>query len=239
MTLYTTSFPPVKTDTSSPYEIPGPAYDTPPPNIAPGTIAAGCSYYYNVTSADAAASNACTTLATAWGMDPVLFAFYNNDTARPCPQLAASTSVCLMVLNTTAAGEGMGPANKQPGSGPYGCAAWHTIVNGDDCQTIATTFGLTRQQFLSLNPELKASVSCPHVLSRMILANELQQRLYKPRFKRRILCSFSTYRGRADHDDEHSGFHSNADDRSWQLDELHDLLSSPKRRELPYHRSQV
>ena len=159
VTLYTTTFPALSTATSPPYDIPGPAYDTPPDNLAPGTITAGCSFYYNVTASDAAASDACNTLATTWGMDPTLFAFYNNDTAHPCPQLSADTSVCLMVLNTTAAGEGMGPANKQPGSGPYGCASWYTIVSGDGCATVESKFGLTATQFFTLNPELETCVS--------------------------------------------------------------------------------
>lgn len=159
MTLYSTALPAVSTATSTPYDIPGPAYDTPPGNLAPGTITAGCSFYYNVTSDDAAASDACNTLATTWGMDTTLFAFYNNDTANPCPQLSADTSVCLMVLNTTAADEGMGPANKQPGSGPFGCTSWYTIMSGDGCATVESKFGLNATEFFSLNPELKTCVS--------------------------------------------------------------------------------
>ncbi|KAF8214912.1 hypothetical protein K438DRAFT_1659741 [Mycena galopus ATCC 62051] len=153
-TVLSMSLPPPPTVTSAPYDIPPPAYATPPSNIAPGTITAGCSFYYNVTSDDVSASDACTTLATNWGMDPDLFAFYNNDTAHPCPQLVADESVCLMVLNTTAAGEGMGPANKMAGSGPYGCRAWYTIAKNDNCGPVASKFGLSSQQFFALNPEL-------------------------------------------------------------------------------------
>ncbi|KAJ7677757.1 hypothetical protein DFH06DRAFT_560014 [Mycena polygramma] len=153
-TVFSMSFPPFSTPTTAPSDTPVPAYATPPANIAPGTITAGCSFYYNVTSGDVTASDACTTLATNWGMNPELFAFYNNDTAHPCPQLIADESVCLMVLNTTAAGEGMGPANKMAGSGPYGCREWYTIAKSDDCGTVATKFKLTSQQFFALNPEL-------------------------------------------------------------------------------------
>ncbi|KAJ7864947.1 hypothetical protein B0H14DRAFT_3862329 [Mycena olivaceomarginata] len=140
-TVFSMSFPPLPTVTSAPYDIPPPAYATPPSNIAPELSRAGCSFYYNVTSDDVSASDACTTLATNWGMDPDLFAFYNNDTAHPCPQLVADES-------------GMGPANKMAGSGPYGCRTWYTIANNDGCGTVASKFGLSSQQFFALNPEL-------------------------------------------------------------------------------------
>ncbi|KZV96691.1 hypothetical protein EXIGLDRAFT_747489 [Exidia glandulosa HHB12029] len=153
VTLFTSlAFPPLPTTTTAPYQIPGPAYDAPPSNLAPGTISAGCSFYHNVTAADA--SGSCTSLASAWGEDPVLFYFYNNNTAAPCPQLVVGTSVCLMVLNTTAAAEGMGPPNRMAGSGPFGCTEWHTIVLGDDCGKVATEFGLSPADFFVLNPEL-------------------------------------------------------------------------------------
>lgn len=37
-----------------------PTYDTPPPNLAAGTITYGCSYYYNVASGDT-----CDSISTA------------------------------------------------------------------------------------------------------------------------------------------------------------------------------
>jgi hypothetical protein len=38
-----------------------------------------------------------------------------------------------------------------------GCALWYTIVDGDGCAKLETTFGLTQSQLFALNPELAPS----------------------------------------------------------------------------------
>ena len=62
------------------------------------------------------------------------------------------------------AGSFVGIANAQDSSPqgsildgqPANCNAWHTIVDGDDCDNVPKKFGITRAQFLEWNPAVSS-----------------------------------------------------------------------------------
>ncbi|KAJ7864455.1 hypothetical protein B0H14DRAFT_3443508 [Mycena olivaceomarginata] len=120
----------------------------PPPNLASGSITTGCDFYYNVASGDN-----CTGVETTFEVSHSDFTLWNFNPTSPCPKLTPGTAVCVMVTNATAALPPT-PTNAAAGSAPSGCARWYTIVDGDGCAKLETSFNLTQSQLFALNPEL-------------------------------------------------------------------------------------
>ena len=69
----------------------------------------------------------------------------------PTSSVPASTTVT-PTGSTTATPTGPSPTSPTQTGQPSNCNKWHTIVDGDDCQTVADDYGLTKEQFLVWNP---------------------------------------------------------------------------------------
>ncbi|KAJ7348317.1 hypothetical protein DFH08DRAFT_865744 [Mycena albidolilacea] len=147
-TMMTVSLPSASAVT--PYAYPT-GYMQPPSNLASGSIATGCDFYYDVASEDN-----CTGVETTYEITHANFTLWNFDATNPCPNLTPGSAVCVLVTNATAALPPT-PTNAAAGSAPSGCALWYTIVDGDGCAKLETTFGLTQSQLFALNPELAPS----------------------------------------------------------------------------------
>ncbi|KAJ6616776.1 hypothetical protein B0H10DRAFT_2035713 [Mycena sp. CBHHK59/15] len=119
-----------------------------PANLASGSIANGCDWYYSVASGDN-----CTGIEAMFEVSDSDFTLWNFNPSNPCPNLVPGTAVCVLVTNATAALPPT-PTNAAAGSAPSGCARWYTIVSGDGCGKLETTFNLTQAELFSLNPEL-------------------------------------------------------------------------------------
>ncbi|KAJ6579227.1 hypothetical protein DFH09DRAFT_1447572 [Mycena vulgaris] len=122
-----------------------------PGNLASGSIATGCDWYYNVVAGDT-----CASLEALVEVSDSDFTLWNVNPTNPCPNLVAGTAVCILVTNATAALPPT-PTNAAAGSAPSGCACWYTIVGGDGCAKLETTFNLTQAQLFALNPELASA----------------------------------------------------------------------------------
>ncbi|PPQ83437.1 hypothetical protein CVT25_007028 [Psilocybe cyanescens] len=120
-----------------------------PTNLAGGTIANGCGYYYNVNAGDN-----CTSVEQYFNITDTDFKNYNENPSVPCPSLTVGSAVCVQVLNATDTIPPI-PTNAAAGSAPSGCARWYTIVMGDGCTSVEQKFSLTAAQFFTLNPEVK------------------------------------------------------------------------------------
>ncbi|KAJ7131809.1 hypothetical protein C8R43DRAFT_1133483 [Mycena crocata] len=143
--MITVSLPSPSSEPPFPYPT---GYLPAPPNLASGSITAGCDWYYNV-----AAGDNCTGVEATYEVSHDDFTLWNYNPTNPCPNLEGGSAVCVLVTNATAAIPPT-PTNAAAGSAPSGCARWYTIVEGDGCAKLETQFNLTQAQLFALNPEL-------------------------------------------------------------------------------------
>ncbi|KAF7378494.1 hypothetical protein MSAN_00276800 [Mycena sanguinolenta] len=122
-----------------------------PTNIAAGTVANGCAWYYTM---DAGFN--CTWIESYFNISEADFNLYNYNPDPPCPNLNVGSAYCVQVLNDTATIPPT-PTNAAQGSAPSGCLEWYTVVSGDGCTSIQQKFGLSAAQFAALNPELTST----------------------------------------------------------------------------------
>lgn len=85
------------------------------------------------------------TLAQFYSWNPAL----NGD----CSGLQAGYYVCVGIPGTATPCTVPHPNPTQPGS-VCGCKAWHTVVTGDTCQTIARKYSITDANFQAWNPQV-------------------------------------------------------------------------------------
>lgn len=60
------------------------------------------------------------------------------------------------VRRASSASYGTTPGAPTFSGSPSNCNKWHTIVSGDNCDTVAAAFGITRAQFLAWNPAVSS-----------------------------------------------------------------------------------
>ncbi|KAJ7751586.1 hypothetical protein B0H16DRAFT_1547596 [Mycena metata] len=120
----------------------------PPANVAPGTITAGCTEYHTVVSGDD-----CASIESMFSLSLAQFIAMNPELNAGCTNLALGDAYCVASSNSTSTGP---PANVAPGTITAGCTEYHTVVSGDGCVSIESTFGLSPAQFIAMNPELNA-----------------------------------------------------------------------------------
>jgi hypothetical protein len=120
----------------------------PPANVAPGTITAGCTEYYTVVSGDG-----CASIESTFSLSLAQFIAMNPELNAGCTNLALGDAYCVASSNSTSTGP---PANVAPGTITAGCTEYYTVVSGDGCASIESTFSLSLAQFIAMNPELNA-----------------------------------------------------------------------------------
>jgi LysM repeat protein len=131
---------PLYTQTLDPVGIPAPT------NVASGTRTVECGYYYDVQSGDTLAS-----ISTRVQLNASVLESWNPQLVSAA--LVVGSALCVRfptgnyTLNTASR-----PANAAPKS-TTNCAEWYTVVKGDGCSSIETTYGLTSAQFSQLNRE--------------------------------------------------------------------------------------
>ncbi|KAJ7502450.1 hypothetical protein B0H11DRAFT_1988665 [Mycena galericulata] len=116
-----------------------------PPNLAPGTITAGCTQYYTVASGDG-----CGTIESKFSLTLAQFIAMNPEINSGCTNLALAEAYCVASSNSTI------PPNLAPGTITAGCTQYYTVASGDGCGTIESKFSLTLAQFIAMNPEINS-----------------------------------------------------------------------------------
>ncbi|KAJ7140505.1 hypothetical protein C8R43DRAFT_588687 [Mycena crocata] len=119
-----------------------------PPNVAPGTITAGCTQYYTVVSGDG-----CASIESKFGLTLSQFIAMNPELNSGCTNLALAEAYCVASSNSTSTGP---PSNVAPGTITTGCTQYYTVVSGDGCASIESKFSLTLAQFIAMNPEINS-----------------------------------------------------------------------------------
>ena len=67
----------------------------------------------------------------------------------------SSLSLGLCLFSHVVAQDSSPGGSVHPGQ-PSDCNAWHTIVDGDNCDSVPKLFGITREQFLKWNPAVSS-----------------------------------------------------------------------------------
>ena len=112
-----------------------------PPNVANGTITDGCSEYYTVVSGDN-----CGPIETKFNLTSTQFLTYNPEIATDCSNLQLGLAYCVKSNVTTGGGTGGPPTNLASGS-LSNCTEYHTVVSGDNCPLIETTYSIAAADF--------------------------------------------------------------------------------------------
>jgi LysM repeat protein len=162
-----------------------------PTNVANGTRTLECGYYYDVESGDTLAS-----IASDVQLNASVLETWNPQLASAAPIVGTSLCVRFPTGNYTLA-NATRPANAAPKTGS--CAQWHTVVTGDTCATIETTFNLTSAQFSQLNREQQRTPFL-HAVADCLFSGH-QRGLHDDAARRRVLrpvCLRSWILDRAD-----------------------------------------
>lgn len=128
--------------------------NTPPSNVAPGTITAGCTGYYDVVSGDS-----CPAIEAKFNITDFLFRMMNPEINSACSNIIVGEAYCVQTSNATTSNV---PNNVASGTITTGCNEYYTIVSGDNCNTIESKFGITDTQFHTWNPEINSG--CTNII---------------------------------------------------------------------------
>ncbi|GJJ07067.1 hypothetical protein Clacol_001266 [Clathrus columnatus] len=128
--------------------------NTPPSNVAPGTITTGCTGYYTVVSGDS-----CPAIETKFNVTDFLFRMMNPEINSACSNIIVGEAYCVKTSNTTTSNV---PNNVASGTITTGCNQYYTVVSGDSCGGIETKFSITDAQFHTWNPEVNSG--CTNIL---------------------------------------------------------------------------
>ncbi|KAF9559712.1 hypothetical protein CPC08DRAFT_637416, partial [Agrocybe pediades] len=118
-----------------------------PPNVAAGTITAGCTQYYTVISGDS-----CSAIDSQFGITLAQFITMNPEVNSGCTNIAVGSTYCVASSNSTSTV----PSNVAPGTVTTGCTQYYTVISGDSCSTIESRFGISLSQFITMNPEVNS-----------------------------------------------------------------------------------
>lgn len=124
----------------------------PPSNVATGTITDGCSQYYTVASGDT-----CSAIDTTFGITFTQFQTWNPEVNEACSNIQVGLAYC--VASTGGSSSSGPPSNVATGTITDGCTQYYTVVSGDSCSAIDTTYSITFAQFRTWNPEVDENCS--------------------------------------------------------------------------------
>ena len=112
-----------------------------PPNVATGTITSGCLEYYTVVSGDT-----CGAIETKFNLTSAQFSTYNPEIATDCSNLQLGLAYCVKANVSTGPPTSGPPTNLASGSFDN-CTEYHTVVSGDNCPLIETTYSIAAADF--------------------------------------------------------------------------------------------
>ncbi|KAH0580623.1 hypothetical protein H2248_002112 [Termitomyces sp. 'cryptogamus'] len=121
-------------------------------NVATGTITDGCLEYYTVVSGDT-----CGLIETTFNLTSSQFLTYNPEIAIDCSNLQLGLAYCVKA-NVT----GTNPPTNLASGSFTNCTEYHTVVSGDSCPLIETTYSIAAADFFRWNPEV--STDCTNIL---------------------------------------------------------------------------
>ncbi|KAI5116230.1 hypothetical protein M0805_001222 [Coniferiporia weirii] len=130
----------------------------PPGNVAPGTITDGCTAYYTVV-----ANDTCSAIETKFNLTNTEFLTYNPEISSSCSNIEAGLAYCVASNATTSGGGGSSggaPSNLATGSFSN-CTTYHTVVSGDNCPALETTYAIAAADLFRWNPEV--NVGCTNI----------------------------------------------------------------------------
>ncbi|EIN13862.1 hypothetical protein PUNSTDRAFT_41286 [Punctularia strigosozonata HHB-11173 SS5] len=117
-----------------------------PPNVAPGTITDGCLQYYTVVTGDS-----CGPIEVEFNLTNTEFLTYNPEINADCSNLQLDLAYCVRSNLTTGedpgAGDGDGPPDNLASGSLGNCTSYHTIISGDNCPSIETTYSIAATDF--------------------------------------------------------------------------------------------
>lgn len=128
----------------------------------PGPTVAGttsqCYKWYQVVSGDT-----CDKIDTTYGITSAQFRSWNSAVDFSCSNIQVGVFYCVNgVTQTAPASSSTAMATVAP-PGPTGtgtttaCWAWYTVISGDTCDRIDTTYGITLPQFQTWNGNIDAA----------------------------------------------------------------------------------
>lgn len=128
----------------------------PPPNVAPGTITAGCTTYYTIVSGDS-----CALVETKFNLTLVQFVTMNPEINSDCTNLILGEAYCVTSSNSTSGGgtNPSGPPSNLASGSLSNCTSYYTVVSGDDCGPIEGKFKIAPSDFFRWNPEVNTACS--------------------------------------------------------------------------------
>ena len=132
----------------------GPVITGPPSNVAPGTITTNCTGYYTVVSGDS-----CSAIETKYNITDTLFHAMNPELTSTCTNLIVGDAYCIGTSNTTSTS---GPPSNLASGSLANCTTYDTVVSGQSCATIVSTYAITLSDFFRWNPEV--NTGCTNIL---------------------------------------------------------------------------
>ncbi|KAM7185212.1 LysM domain containing protein [Naviculisporaceae sp. PSN 640] len=142
------------------------------PGVPPGPTLAGtttaCKRWHVVQS-----GNTCATLEAQYGITRSQFLTWNPAVSSNCESnfwayyaycvgttvVTTTTSSSSSTRSSTATPVTTGPPGPTMTDAPANCNGWHLIATGDDCDNVASRYGLTRAQFIAMNPSISEDCS--------------------------------------------------------------------------------
>ena len=128
----------------------------PPDNVAPGTITDGCTAYYTIVSDDT-----CSVMETKFNITLTDITTWNPEINSQCSNLQLGLAYCVAFNSSGSSGPPPPPVNLATGS-LNNCTSYYTVVSGDNCPAIETTFKIAAADFFRWNPEV--SFDCSNIL---------------------------------------------------------------------------
>ncbi|KAI0364298.1 hypothetical protein BV20DRAFT_1125711 [Pilatotrama ljubarskyi] len=154
-----------------------PSTAPPAPTVAPGTLGEdSCLQYYTVQAGDT-----CLGIETVFSLRDVEFRTWNPEIDANCANIQVGLSYCVFgpyvpytptitvpppsttlgsgpptTTTTTTTSAAPAPTNIANGTITDGCTEYYTIMSGDSCGTIETTFSISLSDFRTWNPEVNA-----------------------------------------------------------------------------------
>ena len=130
----------------------------PPDNVAPGTITERCTAYYTIVSGDT-----CSVMEKNFNITLTDITTWNPEINSQCSNLQLGLAYCVAFNSSGSTGNGPPPPPTKLATGSLSnCTSYYTVVSGDNCPEIETTFKIAAADFFRWNPEV--SLDCSNIL---------------------------------------------------------------------------